>query len=144
MIARWAIGSLFIVVLAAGCGSNTATVEGKVYLQDTIVQAGRVVFQQGSVMQSAEIQPDGKYIVAGVPVGEVKIGVIGPPKGPATDAKTAAMMKAQKGKIAGDKTVEEVAVKKLAIPIQYNDPEKSGVSTSVKAGKNEYDIKLPK
>jgi len=136
---------------AVGCG-GTGNVSGKVYLQDSPVSSGNLLFsQRGSNSVSVPIGADGSYHAENVPTGTVKVAVLPLSGGPQTDAKAAGMMKGMQKTVAKDQSavgeIGAAAAKKktakFSIPDQYRDPEKSGITVSIGRGDNPpFDIKL--
>jgi hypothetical protein len=119
-------GLLFAAgLLAAACGcAGSATVSGKVTYRGRPVVAGSVVFLSADrTARSGVIEPDGSYTVRGVRPGAVKIGVIS--RDPAKKARGAA-------RPAGW----------FPLPRQFENPESSGVGTTVGSGRVQHDIDL--
>jgi hypothetical protein len=145
-----------LVGLFAGCASEkTGTVTGKVILDGKPVTGGSVSFltKSGGIPVTAFIEADGSYRVERVPVGEVLIGVLSPPPDSAAPGEA---IKKTGGATGGaerapdntkgsppNPTAAPVA-DKLLIPVRYNDPGTSGLTTNVKEGENSYDITLTK
>lgn len=76
-----ALRFLAFTLVLAGCGGpSTADMEGSVALDGTPLTAGSVtaVPLRGSP-QTTVIRPDGKYVLRGLPPGEVIVTVAGPP-----------------------------------------------------------------
>src|SRR5262249_59053460 len=84
-----------ILLAVCACGSETATVTGKVTFQDKPVTSGSVVFYgDNGQVDSGLLDAEGKYTIARAPVGVVKVAVLasktagkgskggGPPPGP--------------------------------------------------------------
>jgi hypothetical protein len=116
-------------------------VSGKVIYNDAPLKGGNVTFV-GSDKQTymAEIHEDGSYAIEKLSPGEVKIAVetnsLRPPNPnvlknrPPADAKYT------------PPDYEARAKRYVPIPTRYSDAEQSGLTYSVKTGKQEYDIKL--
>ena len=108
-----------------GCGSGSAgsVVSGTVKLGGAPLSGGEVDFvaDDGKGRATALIDAEGHYRAAGVPVGPAKIAV--QPPGPSSDPKAPRQ--------AGP-----------AMPAHYRDPNKSGLTYSVKSGDQTHDIDL--
>jgi hypothetical protein len=141
---------MVLVLLAplglCGCRSS-ATVSGKVSYNGVPLKGGNVTFvnSAGKPSVSTAIKEDGSYTLAKVPVGTVKIAV-----------ETASLNRPRKvqgpsyrpppGQTApgGFAASNAVDVTRLfvAIPAHYADPEKSGLTCTVKGGKQDHPIDL--
>jgi hypothetical protein len=165
----WRIpGALFlgIAFLAlAGCQSK-GTVKGKVTFKNSPMPKGTtVLFRHVSsdhVVTANVSGDDGSYRCEGVPVGECQIAVQ-PPTGPNIGGQgpmDRASVMAGKGtltpKMEGAKDMvgpppgmfdvfnkDSDTRKTVQIPPKYKDPESSGLTFTVKSGKNEHDIVVP-
>jgi hypothetical protein len=112
-----------------GCGSSTdprhakdtAFVTGKVTLANELLPSGTVVFIAANGWTArGRIRPDGSYVMAGVPIGEVKIGI------------------ERGGGAPGVKRGAQVRV-----PSRYRNPQTSGLTYTVAAGgEQEKNIEL--
>ncbi|HZT81080.1 MAG TPA: carboxypeptidase-like regulatory domain-containing protein [Gemmataceae bacterium] len=149
---------LALLFTLIGCGGPSASVSGKVTYKGQPLNGGTVVFQStdGKWGGSSAIAEDGTYTIPKVPPGQVKIGVetksVNPTvpkggggfmfkKGPADfkmkPPKDTAMPKD------ADKTFYGGDTKKYVdIPEKYADPEKSGLTYTVTAGKQIHNIDL--
>jgi hypothetical protein len=147
-------GWLLLLAICTGCSSK-GTVSGKVTYQGKPVPAGTIIFvPQAGGGFSANIR-DGEYKIEHLPEGPVKIAV-------STPANTAPM----KGligkmqlppemlqklppemlqKLRPGKSVEETSpdTPTVSIPPRFQDPEKSGLTYTVKGGSQVFDINLP-
>ena len=109
-----------------------ATLEGTVtYGKETLQMAQINVFgEKGQAIGRIE---DGRYKVDNVPLGAVKIGVN-------TEAERGnaigQAMARSKGASSGP------APKFINVPAKYQDPETSAITTTIKRGKNTFDIVL--
>jgi hypothetical protein len=117
-----------LTVALAGCGgASKATVSGTVTYKGEPLPAGMIAFLgKDNKAASGAIEPNGHYSVQGVPVGPVKISVT-PPPAPLRDSKPPEGMPVSKT---------------VSIPDHYKDPEKSGLSYTVKPGPQEHPIDL--
>jgi hypothetical protein len=160
----WRLGIGLLVLplglMAAGCGSSQGTVSGKVTFQGKVVPGGTVsiIPAKGGGLVSGNIQEDGSYTISKVPVGPAKVTVDTEALKPASaSAPMQAMGNAGYyakmptpspdspggGKIGvGPKLSQGDPKRYMAIPRQYSDPEQSGLSLTVKGGKNEFNIDL--
>jgi hypothetical protein len=134
--------ALLIILLAhAGCTryeyrlpETGATLEGAVTYGGQTVQLAEInVF--GEKDQSSGQIEDGHYKVERVPLGEVKIGVN-------TDAMRSNFIGQQMARAKGVSTGP--ALKFISVPAKFADPNTSGVTTTIKRGKNTFDIVLTK
>jgi len=139
----WLAGVLFLAVwVLSGCGGSSSktggTVKGKVTLDGTPVSGGVVAFTSGRSTLKGGIEKDGTYKVANIPPGEAKVAVISSaPAGAPTGGGKAAPIPKTEGmpETGGDSGG-------TPLPAKYAKPETSGLSTTVKAGENTYDIPL--
>lgn len=159
--AFWRLGmGLFVLplaLIAVGCGSGQGTVSGKVSYQGKDVPGGTVFIlpsKGGSV--SGAIKEDGTYSIAKVPSGPAKVTVETESVKPASAAPAQArgdasfyskMPKPPADLAKGDVTIGPSlsrgdAKRYVPIPAKYNDPDQSGLSLTVKGGKNSFDIDL--
>jgi len=119
-----------------GCnkaGPKGAIVEGTVTVDGKAANSGSVSFTdaKGQTL-SGQIQPDGKYRVVGVAVGDAKVTVTGPPPGLSSPPP---MKDAPGGAASGPP---------VPIPAKYAKVESSNLTFNVKAGDNTYPIALTK
>ena len=128
--------ALLCLVAAAGCGTPTATVTGKVTVSGTPVTAGAVTFHgENNFVQSAVIDASGTYRISNAPVGPVKVAVVSskpraaPPGG-----------KAPPSHPAGGKSGGAPAASSVAVPDKYKDPAQSGLKFDLKAGEQTIDL----
>jgi hypothetical protein len=137
--------ALVASVGAAGCGSSTSTVSGKVYYNGQPLPGGNVAFVGEKKTVSAEIQEDGSYQAEKVPVGKVTITVetnsIRPPRNfiPKNEPPKG---KKRPGSIA-QKDPNERFKRFRPIPDKYGDPKQSPLSYEVtRDNKQVHDIKV--
>jgi hypothetical protein len=137
---------LMLSSLLAACGpyeyrlpDTGATLEG------TITYAGeKVPLAQINVLSEkgqgiGVVEEDGRYLVTRAPLGEVKIGV----NTEAMRSQAIGQQMAQSYKGPGAKAAgRAAAVKFISLPAKYQDPETSGITTTIKSGKNTFDIVL--
>ena len=136
------LGALLpLLLLATGCGGR-GDVAGKVSLDGKPLPAGTIIFQDSKKHAvSAEIK-DGEYAATGVPTGDVKVAV------DTTSLKGRAEMLVGGVKLSDQEAAaraqqaKEMLAKYRPIPTKYADPEKSGLTTKVNTGSNQYDVTL--
>jgi len=126
---------------AAGCGGDTANVEGKVtYNGKPVVYGTVVVVGADGIPKSGAIQPDGSYRVSGVPVGSARVAVTSPrPPGREPPRKRAPV---SRDTVDEDKPEAEppppaspdVIQNWVSLPEKFGDPNKSEVTVTVKSG----------
>jgi hypothetical protein len=133
-----ALAALFI----AGCsgGGGIGALSGKVTYQGKPVIYGVVVVRLADGTQrTVNIEPDGSYTAPDLPPGVVKLGVQSP-EPPDPSAQKPRSRGSAPAPAAPRPTVDRS--KWFQIPDQLADPDKSGISTTVKAGANSFDIQL--
>jgi hypothetical protein len=134
--------------LSTGCAAGKADVAGKVSHKGKAVAMGTVVVRgPDGIEMTGAIQPDGSYLVRGVTAGAVKFGVIS--RDPAV---VGARARAGKGRADGKeepkgeeppKPPPESDAKWFALPIKYESPDSSSLTTMLHGGENPYDLELP-
>jgi hypothetical protein len=144
--------SIFVLVavslgatVAAGCGGGNTTVSGTVTRQGKPVVWGNVtVVDRDNVPHAGEIQEDGTFTVAGVPIGPCKVGVTSP--NPESDRLAGRVgRKSEIGSKGGDAPPDRprpAAGRWFPIPDQYRDPLTSGLTGEVAKGKP-LDVVIP-
>jgi len=137
---------LLVVVLslqATGCGPSTGSVSGKVFYKDAPLKGGQVTFvTPDKKVFSAEIGEDGSYSIVGkMPVGDVKIAVDTDYLKQQASLPRYSAPADNKGEY---KPPDSAAAAKryVKIPEKYASPDTSGLTYTVKSGKQEFDIKL--
>jgi hypothetical protein len=135
------VGLLAVLLAALGCGGGPADVSGKVSYQGKTLVFGTVVMQgPDGLAIPGTINPDGTYRVVGVAPGKVLIGVVSRDPGPPSAAKGRVSGKtSREGEEAGPGAERS---KWFPIPPKYEDHTKSGLTTTLKPGPNQYDIDL--
>ncbi len=130
-----ACGAAAILAAAAGgCRGREAAVEGLVTVGGKPVSRGEVHFfpAEGSP-RSAAIRPDGRYTIQHLPPGPARVGVTGTFGGPAPVGKPVTdLTEAQKPVALG-----------TPVPAKYADPQKSGLTATLTAGRQTHDISVP-
>ena len=150
--------ALALTLALSGCGKSTATVSGTVKFQGELLPSGTVlIYGADGQPVKGTISEDGKYMVADAPVGAVKIavqvqdpssmpgggaaGAGGPAEGGQDMSKgvPGADEHAKKGM---DRAMPGNERRVLPIPARYSSPETSGLSTTLKKGKQNFPIEL--
>ncbi len=140
MASRYSFTFLLVAgcLILAGCGGGrlASSVSGKVMYQGRPVTSGMVVLvaPDGKTSDPGPVHPDGTYTIQHAPTGTVKVSFDNPPpahaSAPGAGQNPAAQQEAQAA----------AAEAKLYVPtpLQYKDPEKSGLTLQLKKGKNEH------
>jgi len=158
--------ALAFPLVLAGCGKSTATVSGMVKYKGEPLPSGTVIlYGANNEVARGGIGEDGKYTVADAPLGEVKVAVqvqdmapslgggggAGRPGGPMMPGAPPAggppgagdaMANGPPGQAEHVKPMPGGDRKVVPIPKQYMSPDTSNLSTSVKKGKQTYNIEL--
>ena len=135
-----------ISVALPGCGvreyrlpETGATLEGTVTYSGNSVPAAMIIVVGESSSATGNIGENGRYKVENVPLGKVTLAVN-------TDAAKGQMMgqaMAQAYQGSKNKDAKKApALRFLDVPKKYQDPNASGITTTVKEGANTYDIVL--
>jgi hypothetical protein len=133
--------ALFTAALLAGCGAGgdkPASVSGHVTFNGKPVTSGTVtlVGPDGKASDPGTVKPDGTYSIAKSPAGKVKVGFDNPPPPPVVNQPGVVNPEAQEQ--------AETAARYTPTPLAYSNPDQSGVTLDIKAGKNDnVEIKLP-
>jgi hypothetical protein len=128
-------------MLAASCGERGhrlpdtgATLEGTITYGGTKVPFAQVTAMGQNGMATGNVQPDGRYMMTNVPLGEVAIGVN---PGAARGEFMSKVMAESKGKAKGTPRFVDV-------PAKYHEPETSGLKTTINKGANTFNIVITK
>lgn len=135
---RFRFGLLAAALLAAvGCGPSVGELTGKVTYNDKAVQSGTVtaVASDGS-SHTGPIQDDGSYSIPSVPAGTVSVGVT------SEDPKSIVIAQRKEKNAPKSEATRPEQSKWFPIPDKYSDPKSSGLTTTVKSGKNDFPIPL--
>jgi len=136
-----------LALLLSGCGGGGGKVTGVVTLDGQPLPSGTVSFLQSETKQSesAPIGEDGTYSMAKAPVGACKVTVSVPPSmaGP-IDPTAVPGVPRDKAKDPSLPSMPDMGkqAKVVPIPAHYSDPDKSGLTFTVKSGAQTFDIKL--
>jgi hypothetical protein len=136
--AGWVAG---LALLAASCGERGerlpetgATLEGAITYGGVPVPFAMVTAMGENGMSTGHVQEDGRYQIANVPLGEVRIAV-----------NTAAAKGEYVSKVMAESRGKGRSPSKfIDVPAKYRDYETSGLKTAVNKGINTYDIAIPK
>jgi hypothetical protein len=133
-------------VFAVGCDGPKGTVTGSVKYKDQVVKGGTVTFvgADGKGGGSSPIAEDGTYTITDVPVGDMKIAV------ETVSMKPSGMDKGHQYKppkeappeAAGGMPGGKAKDRFVPIPDSYSDVHTSGLTYTVKPGKQDYPIVL--
>jgi hypothetical protein len=131
---------LVLCCIVAGCTpyeyrlpTTGATLEGTVTSGNETLQMAQITVQGDKSQAMGQIE-DGRYKVENVPLGNVKIGVN-------TEAMRSNMIGQQMARAKGVSTGP--ALKFISVSAKYAEPDTSGITTTIKKGKNTFDIVLP-
>jgi hypothetical protein len=132
------------MLVAGGCGSQSATVSGKVSYNGKMLKGGNVTFvsTEGKPSASASIEENGTYTCK-APTGKVRISV------ETSSLKPTMMGGAKKYSAPAGQTSPydtsgstDASKRYVEIPDNYADPDKSGLTLEVKGGSQTHDIEL--
>jgi hypothetical protein len=130
------------LLVVSGCGSNKATLSGKVTYNGKTLGTGTVTFFGGKdgkqLLASTTIDNEGAYSVK-LPPGSTTITV------ETVEPEKSAMEGMPKPKDMLENTNPGGGAKPgrfVAIPAKYKDPNQSGIKYDVKSGVNKYAIEL--
>jgi hypothetical protein len=154
-ISRFGLLPIVVVcgLLCTGCGSK-GDIKGKVTFKDKTVVYGTVnLIDSEGVPHPGVIDPQGNYLIRGVPIGLAKLAVNSPDPKVVYDQVHAMQSgrpnrsnDGKKGKGNADKVPkpDPEVVKNWVEITQPNvgDPEKSGLTIEVKSGENPHNIQL--
>ena len=131
-----------LVLALSGCGSGTGSVAGKVTLKGKVVKGGTVTFVGADKrVVTAPIDTEGSYTIERIATGPARISVT-PPAAPVAVPRGRNMMDPSKMGGPGGGTTTAPAEKPAAIPADYQNPDKSGLTYTVNSGKQEHNIEL--
>jgi hypothetical protein len=138
-----AIGFLIVLacLLASGCGSQNATVVGKVTYQGKPVSGGSViVYCSDKQIARGIIAVDGTYSIPNVPFGSGTVTVEAPARIPVGLRVPQTLPPSSGGPIPSRAEASDPA--QPALPPRYTVPEESGLSVVIDRGVVNYDIDL--
>jgi hypothetical protein len=121
-----------------------ATLTGTVKYNNQPVTAGLVMAESKNTDgrpagTSAQIGPDGRFLLTNVPLGEVALGV----NTMAAKAQVIGQAYAKNAAAAANGKSQKVETSKFVdVPTKYADPLKSPIKTTIQPGDNKFDIVL--
>lgn len=136
-----------LILTLSACGEKGSSVpktgaslEGSVHYGDELIQFALVIVTMKNSSESGSIGDDGKYRITNVPLGEVSVAVN------TTAGKGDFMTKNMSGAYKGpqEKLGKKVNLKYTEVPKEYHDPATTPLKTTIVAGPNTFDIKIPK
>jgi hypothetical protein len=137
------VGMLILGALltASGCGGpSKGSISGSVLYKAQNLKGGRVTFiNDKKETFPAEIDENGKYEILDVPPGDYKVCVETEFLKPTL---AMAMMAKSRPTDAPGPDLTAQAKSYVAIPAKYGTPDRTSLTCTVKAGKQEHDIKL--
>jgi hypothetical protein len=148
-----------------GCARPPGTVSGTVTFKGKPLTHGQVVFytQQDNGVFTKDIESDGHYKITNITAGPAKVAVISEPEVQVVvgGMNAGKMGSTQVGRLKGDAALKgssdshkspmeggssqkkKTSSSGVTLPEHYKDPERSGLSYTVKSGShNHYDIDL--
>ncbi|HEV3144615.1 MAG TPA: hypothetical protein VGZ47_12070 [Gemmataceae bacterium] len=132
------------IVIFAGCGPSKSDVKGKVTYNGKPLEKGEVtILSAKGTTHFGAIQPDGSYVVSGVPTGAAKVKVGWIDESAAEFNRQLAMKRREiksSGVIPNDPSEKPKA--SLASPERFSDFDKSGLTVEVQGKLTEYNIDL--
>jgi hypothetical protein len=140
---RWGTRGLLLLSLAmVGCESPRASVSGIVTFKGQPLPSGTVLLHgaDGRV-EHALITEDGRFTITNAPLGTVRITVQSHPAVPTGLPTRGGKPPAAPTELAPP-AKEKHDNRSVPIPPRYLDPEKSGLTYTVRAGTQTHDIEL--
>ncbi len=142
---RRASAILIFTLLVVGCGRSKGTLSGKVTYRGAPLPGGSITIvpEKGNAAQtvSGKIESNGTYSVSNVPVGAVKVSIRVSEPTPFAEARIPPSEMAAKGNEAV-KPRANPAQPTVRLPLEYSDPEKSGLRYTINGGSQTQDIDL--
>ncbi len=139
--ARWATGGLLALALTATACSRKPSVSGEVTFNGQPLPFGTILFQGADGRVAHSLISDGRYTIADPPLGPVRITVRSHPVLPASFPGGGGLPPSPPEGLA-PKPPDERQTRHVPIPERYRDPEQSGLTYTVRAGKQTHDVKL--
>jgi hypothetical protein len=129
---------LLAAVLAAGC-ARTGELTGSVTHRGNPLDGGTVqVRGSDGIVRTAAIGPDGRYAIADLPDGPAAVSVTSPqPRG--REPAPSSVRRGRESPGARTRGLPPGA----PTPDPYSDLDQSGLSTTVRSGRNTFDFDLP-
>ena len=140
----WPIGFVLLALSFAvfsGCGPTKADVKGTVTYKGKALEGGSIQIQSTKGVVGGDIQPDGTYMVKGVPTGPAKVTVA------CTDESAMQYNRELAKGMREHKSGQPIPQKDkpkdtLKTPARYADFDKSGLNVEVKGPVTEFNIEL--
>jgi hypothetical protein len=148
LLRRWRIRLALVCLLGtmAGCGREKGTVLGQVSYHGKPVVCGIVqAFGSDGLPVSTLIQPDGRYTLPPLPVGEARIAVSSSNPTVASNRRLSRKGKSRSSEADRISEPESPAIPTgvwFAIPEKYQDSQQSGLMVTVSGKEVVYDIVL--
>jgi hypothetical protein len=121
-----------------GCGATQGDLAGTVSYQGKTLHTGSVqVLGNDGIARSSLILADGSYLIRNIPIGDIKVAVNSPAP---TDAPPPGQRKQFPKNDAAPAKAEQIDW--FSIPQKYADFNRSGLTMTLKAGANTWDIEL--
>ncbi len=140
-----AILFLLLLMPLVGCGRSKGTLSGKVTYRGAPLPGGTITIvpEKGNAAQtmSGKIESNGTYSVANVPAGAVKVSIRVSEPTPFAEARIPPSEIAAKGNEAF-KPPANSAQPTVRLPLEYSDPDKSGLRYTINGGAQSQDIDL--
>jgi hypothetical protein len=140
-----------LLLAAAGCGSSSGRVAGKISYKNNPLRGGTVTFQglgENGWAKTSRIADDGSYIIDDMPKGPAQVSVETQTVKPNRIGQAMAA-RMTKGKNIPPEMLQSSpfgqamqADKYVAIPPKYSKAETSGLTYEVKGGKQQHDLNL--
>lgn len=135
-------GLAILAVTIASCDKGKGLPETGATLEGTVTYKGEKVYyamviaaggQGGTGQANSYIDEGGRFKLENVPLGEVKLAVV-------TAAAQGQFMSSQQYTGPDKKGAKKASAKFISIPAPYDNPDTSGLTTTISKGKNEYNI----
>jgi hypothetical protein len=130
---------LTLALVPVGCSRPTGRITGTVTLHGKTLPGGTIIFlPEDNRTYPTAIGKDGKYEVAGIPFGKVRVAVIG------EDPRPVPRPEPGKGGGGDEKGTERprFATPGIPVPPIYADPERSGLVFTLDETSKEYPVPL--
>jgi hypothetical protein len=129
--------AFLLALMVSGCGPSRSDVSGKITHQQKSLAVGSIVIAGGDgSVKSAQINPDGTFLVKDIVVGTITATVTSP-----DPAEKKFVMRKKDAEVPPEKEAKSDP-RWFPIPADYGDFEKSGLTFQLKRGPNTWDIDL--